>query len=329
MTDKSVLLGLLENAAAAYYGGRELLMSDDQYDRLSEMVKHEVVGAKLADNTKKHIFPMYSLRKHYENEGNLPPPLDKFENTPHLIKTPKLDGAAIELVYINGMFSFATTRGDGNIGQLITDKIGSIKNIPPLNTVPFKGIPLVQITGEVVVSKDVANPRNYASGALNLKSIDEFNNRDEVLEFYAYGVQPALSDTYQDDMYRLDNLHGFKTVLSVDPNKFLQDGIVLRVNNNKYFYSLGCTAHHPRGAIAVKKRKAGVWTKLKDVVWQVGKSGRVTPVAILEPVLIEDATISKATLNNPAFIKAMDLKIGDEVEVVRSGDIIPCIIGKR
>jgi DNA ligase (NAD+) len=328
LTDKSILLELLENASKAYHGGQELLMSDDQYDRLSEMVHHETVGAKLADNTKKHIFPMYSLRKHYENEGNLPPPLDKFENTPQLIKTPKLDGAAIELVYINGMFSFATTRGDGDIGQLISDKIGSIKNIPALNTVPFKGMSVVQVTGEVVVSKDVPNPRNYASGALNLKSIDEFNNRDESLEFYAYGVQPNLEDTYQNDLSRLHSL-GFATVLSVDESKFLQDGVVLRINNNKYFNSLGCTAHHPRGAIAVKKRKAGVWTKLKDVIWQVGKSGRVTPVAILEPVLIEDATISKATLNNPAFIKALDLKLGDEVEVVRSGDIIPCIIGKR
>lgn len=327
--DKSILIELLENASKAYYSGTELLMSDDQYDRLSDMVKHESVGARLEDNTKKHVFPMYSLRKHYESDGKLPPPLDKFEGTTQLVKTPKLDGAAIELTYLNGMFAYAVTRGDGNVGQLITDKISGIKNIPPLNTVPFKGHSVIQVSGEVVVSKDVENPRNYVSGALNLKSLDEFLARDEVLEFYAYGVQPSLSYNYWDDMYALENLHGFKSVLTVDESKFKLDGYVLRVDDNKYFHSLGATSHHPRGAIAIKTRKSGVWTTLRDVVWQVGRSGRVTPVAILEPVVIDDATVSKATLNNAAFIRALGLKIGDEVEVIRSGDIIPCIINKR
>jgi NAD-dependent DNA ligase len=326
--EKSLLLELLENASKAYYSGHELLMSDDQYDRLSQMAKHETIGAKLADNTKKHVFPMYSLRKHYENEGKFPPPLDKFENTAHLVKTPKLDGAAIELTYINGMFAYAATRGDGDVGQLITDKIGTIKGIPPLNTVPFKGQSIIQVSGEVVVAKEVSNSRNYVSGALALKSLDEFNSRDEDLHFYAYGVQPALEETYHNDLCKLASL-GFETVFTVDESKYRADGVVYRANNNKYFYGLGCTAHHPRGAIAVKQRKSGVYTTLRNVIWQVGKSGRVTPVAILDPVVIEDATITKATLNNVAFIKALDLHIGDEVEVIRSGDIIPCIVGKR
>jgi DNA ligase (NAD+) len=93
-------------------------------------------------------------------------------------------------------------------------------------------------------------------------------------------------------------------------------------------YSLGYTAKHPRGAYAVKERGASVETRLLDVIWQTGKTGKVTPVAILEPVMIGDALVSRATLNNIAFIRALDIKIGDTVGVIRSGEIIPCITHK-
>jgi len=91
---------------------------------------------------------------------------------------------------------------------------------------------------------------------------------------------------------------------------------------------LGYTAHHPRGAYALKIREKGVETTLLDVVWQTGKSGKVTPVAILEPIEIDDAQISRATLNNMAYIESLNLEIGCQVEVIRAGKIIPCVIGR-
>lgn len=89
---------------------------------------------------------------------------------------------------------------------------------------------------------------------------------------------------------------------------------------------MGFTAHHPRGAFALKEQKEGVITTLLDVVWQVGKSGVVSPVAILEPILIGDATVSKATLHNIEYIRDLDLEIGCQVEVIRSGEIIPRVV---
>ena len=103
---------------------------------------------------------------------------------------------------------------------------------------------------------------------------------------------------------------------------------MFRVNDTQVFQDLGYTAKHPRGAYAKKERAAHVETKLLDVEWQVGKSGKVTPVAILEPVYIGDALVSRATLNNPGFIEMLDLQIGDTVAIIRSGEIIPCILHK-
>jgi DNA ligase (NAD+) len=103
---------------------------------------------------------------------------------------------------------------------------------------------------------------------------------------------------------------------------------VFRVDSHKEFENLGSTSHHPRGAYALKTREKGVTTTLLDVVWQTGKSGKVTPVAILEPIEIDDAKISRATLNNMAYIESLNLEIGCKVSVIRAGKIIPCIIGR-
>ncbi|HEY9701865.1 MAG TPA: hypothetical protein V6C58_05445, partial [Allocoleopsis sp.] len=117
----------------------------------------------------------------------------------------------------------------------------------------------------------------------------------------------------------------------LDPNLekiFPCDGLVYRLNDNKLFEELGYTAKHPRGAYALKERGRAVETKLLDVVWQVGKSGKVTPVAILEPVMIGDAKVSRATLNNIAFIRALGIEIGDTVAIERAGEIIPTVMYK-
>ena len=308
----------LKLASDAYYSGKPFL-SDDVFDRLAESIGFNEVGAKQHEHLVKHYKQLYSLDKYYEGEGKRPL-ADISVNA--LVKTPKLDGACIEILYINGELALVATRGDGVEGTNITDKFQGSHLIP--QTINLNGV--VQITGEIVAPKQVENARNYAAGSLNLKSVNEFRTR--AVNFYAYGVYPYITDTFTGDMQELSRL-GFETVFANDlHNIYPCDGIVVRVDNNAHFESLGYTAKFPRGAFAIKERSEAVETKLLDVVWQVGKSGKVTPVAILEPVMIGDAVVSKATLNNPGFIEMLDLHIGDTVGVIRSGEIIPTITHK-
>ena len=181
----------------------------------------------------------------------------------------------------------------------------------------------MQVTGEIVAPKSVPNSRNYAAGALNLKDVREVLSRD--LCFIAYSLQPE-GRTYCEDMEALQT-SGFSTVIDEDWAQFPHDGTVWRLDDNEEFRDLGYTAHHPRGAFALKKQHKGVTTTLLDVEWQVGKSGVVSPVAILEPCTIGEATVSRATLHNKSYIEELGLYIGCEVEVIRSGEIIPRIVG--
>ena len=158
---------------------------------------------------------------------------------------------------------------------------------------------------------------------MNLKDLEEFKSRS--LTFISYGIQPAICVDWIGDMTMVKDM-GFNTVTQSDWNEFPQDGKVVRVDSNIYFEKLGYTSHHPRGAFALKTRQAGVVTRLLDVEWNVGKSGAVSPVAILEPCVIGEATISRATLHNIAYIDALGLEIGCDVEVIRSGEIIPRIV---
>ena len=121
-------------------------------------------------------------------------------------------------------------------------------------------------------------------------------------------------------------MHGFATVQHIYDDVYPTDGLVYRMNENKEFDKQGYTAHHPRGAFALKEKKDGVISSLFDVKWLVGKSGVVSPVGILEPVTIGDAVVQKATLHNIDYIKSLNLEIGCKVEVIRSGEIIPRIL---
>lgn len=193
--------------------------------------------------------------------------------------------------------------------------------------IAYSEVELLQITGEVVAPKSIDNARNYAAGALNLKSVDEFRNRDVV--FIAYGVTPNQYDTWTEEMAKLSLSSEFRTVYTTLPDileKYPQDGIVFRLDEYAKFNELGYTAKHPRGAFALKERKGGVITKLLDVEWQVGRSGVVSPVAILEPVIIGEATVARATLHNMKYIQELDLELGCLVEVIRSGEIIPRVV---
>ncbi len=303
----------LEYCNQMYAEGNPIL-PDDVYDRLVENTAlAEQVGHASDDTRYNHPFPMYSLQKVFVGEDEEP----NWESKQPTIMTAKLDGAAVSITYVDGIFHQALTRGDGRAGLDITDKIKSL--VP--NEIWSKGVK--QITGEIVAPKTIPNARNYASGALNLKDLQEFKSRD--ITFVAYGIQPAICAEWSDDMNMVADM-GFNAITKSDYREFPQDGKVVRVDSNIYFETLGYTAHHPRGSFALKTRQAGVVTRLLDVEWNVGKSGAVSPVAILEPCVIGEATISRATLHNMAYIEALELEIGCNVEVIRSGEIIPRIV---
>jgi len=308
----------LNLASRAYYSGSPII-GDDQFDRLAESIGYNAVGAKQHGNVERHVYQMYSLQKYYEDEDQKRP-LDGISD---IVTTAKLDGAAISLLYVDGTLVRALTRGDGTEGQLITDKILSHTGLVP-HTIPISGI--YQVTGEIVAPSYIENARNYAAGSLNLKDSTEFSTR--AVSFFAYGAQPSVTTTYRKELDVLKQ-YGFNVISEPDLDKVYPcDGLVFRVNDTQVFQDLGYTAKHPRGAYAKKERQAHVETTLLAVEWQVGKSGKVTPVAILEPVYIGDALVSRATLNNPGFIEMLDLQIGDRVAVIRSGEIIPCILHK-
>ena len=307
----------LTECARQYYQGNPII-SDEVFDRLADSIGFNKVGARQHEHIQKHYFPMYSLKKFYVDEGKENPLVGEKDIT----VSPKLDGAAISILYIDGALTRVLTRGDGTEGTNITENFLKSTLIP--KNIRYEGV--LQVTGEVAAPSHIPNARNYASGALNLKDSSDFLGR--AITFFAYGVQPYVNDTYDEDMIMLKKM-GFNTIKDSEIDKvYPSDGIVFRVNSNKRFEELGYTSQFPHGAYARKERPTGEITTLLDVIWQVGKTGRCTPVAILEPVMLGDAQVSRATLNNPGFIEALDLQIGDQVHIIRSGDIIPCVVNK-
>jgi len=302
------LENLLDQASKAYYSGVPL-MSDASFDILSAHFNYSSVGHKVTGGLP-HYFPMYSLLKIFDMD-NAPLTIED------CIETPKLDGAAISLLYVEGEFTLALTRGDGKIGQDIT------KNVAHLVPSSIDTLDITQIDGEVLAPKNIPNSRNYAAGALNLKDVEEVKKRD--LRFVAYSCRPTQITFWSIDMKNLER-QGFNTVLSFDTTDFPTDGKVFRIDNYAKWKMLGYTSKHPRGSFAFKIQQASIETTLLDVQWQVGKSGVVSPVAILEPVMVGDAKVSRATLHNISYIRDLDLEIGCRVGIIRSGEIIPRVV---
>jgi len=300
----------LEKASAMYYSGTPIL-SDAEFDALARLYNYDTVGHTVTDGIP-HLYKMYSLQKVFD--------LNAVEaSTSPMVRTPKLDGAAVSLQYVNGHIAQALTRGDGNLGRDITLKLEEL--VP--NVISIKG--KLQITGEVVAPDTITNARNFAAGSLNLKDLLEFRSRCKDLVFVAYDIQGVEYERLSEAMDHLAQ-NGFEVITHFDATGYPTDGEVFRVDNYDAFYRMGYTAHHPRGAFALKEQKDGVITELLDVVWQVGKSGVVSPVAILEPVEVGDALVSRATLHNIEYIRSLNLEIGCSVEVIRSGEIIPRIV---
>jgi NAD-dependent DNA ligase len=300
----------LEKASAMYYSGTPII-SDEEFDALVAKYNYDSVGHVVTDGIP-HLYKMYSLQKVFNLN-------DIESSTSPMVRTPKLDGAAVSLQYVNGHLAQALTRGDGNLGRDITLKLEEL--VP--NTISIRET--VQITGEVVAPDTIANARNFAAGSLNLKDMSEFRSRAKALRFVAYDIQGVEYERLSQAMDHLSQ-EGFHVITHFDATGYPTDGEVFRIDSYEAFYRLGYTAHHPRGAFALKEQKEGVITELLDVVWQVGKSGVVSPVAILRPVEVGDALVSRATLHNIEYIRSLNLEIGCSVEVIRSGEIIPRIV---
>lgn len=300
----------LEKASAMYYSGTPIV-SDAEFDSLARLYNYDSVGHTVTDGIP-HLYRMYSLQKVFDLNSVEP-------STAPMVRTPKLDGAAVSLQYVNGHLAQALTRGDGNLGRDITLKLEEL--VPQQISILDK----VQITGEVVAPDTIPNARNFAAGSLNLKDASEFRSRAKDLRFVAYDIQGAEYERLTDAMDHLAQ-EGFNVITHFDATGYPTDGEVFRVDNYVAFYKMGYTAHHPRGAFALKEQKDGVITELLDVVWQVGKSGVVSPVAIPSPVEVGDALVSRATLHNIEYIRSLNLEIGCSVEVIRSGEIIPRIV---
>ena len=283
------------------------------------------------------------------------------------IVEPKFDGASMELVYENDLLVRGATRGDGIYGEDVTMNVKTIKSIPLRAPFSKYGIELIAIRGEVVMPKSVfrklneerekqglplfANPRNAAAGTIRLKNPAEVAKRR--LDCYVYQIlhsEPKkLCDDIKTQKEALELLLdcGFKTphiqkvcenidevietVLKAQEERetwdFEADGMVIKVNDICAWEKLGETMHHPRWAVAYKFPAKQAVTRLVDVVWQVGRTGALTPVAILEPVEVGGVIVSRATLFNPDFIRMKDIRIGDYVIVERAGETIPYIVG--
>lgn len=255
-----------------------------------------------------HPVKLYSLRKVYDPEE-----VDDFYD----VETPKIDGANLTLVYKRGKLSIALTRGNGEMGDNIIHLAPGITNIPQRIQTDYEQ---VVINGECVTDNTVENFRNYVSGALGLKSVAEFKERN--IKFIAHDML-GVAMNYTTRMSIVQNM-GFATVLDKNADTYPKDGIVYRINDYKKCMSLGYTSKYPRFAVALKPREANtVVTTLQDVIWVIGRTGTVNPTGIIEPVVLEDATISRVTLHNIGIIEEHNLGLGDKIEIERAGGVIP------
>ncbi|MFH1532238.1 MAG: NAD-dependent DNA ligase LigA, partial [Pseudomonadota bacterium] len=286
-----------------------------------------------------HRQPMLSLDKCYSGEE-----LDKwaarFEG--EVVESPKVDGMAISLRYHDrGELSLAATRGDGLRGEEVTANALTIADIP--NRIPRGG---VEVRGEVFMRRSVfaryadsfANPRNLAAGALKQK--DPERTAEYGLSFFAYDLIGAEQETEVDKLeelrgygfspveYRLygrgDLLEGYAYfVARRDELDYEIDGVVCKANRVDQQLRLGSTAHHPRYAIAYKMQGESAVSRLVEVEWSVSRTGAITPVAVVEPVVLSGATISRASLHNWGIVRKMGLTEGSDLTMMRRGGVIP------
>ena len=270
----------------------------------------------------------------------------------------KIDGFSINLYYENGYLQYATTRGDGFKGEDVTANVRKIESIPK----KIRHLSPIEIRGEIFLpinefkrinkkrEKDnqtpFANPRNAAAGTIKVKDSSIAAERNLDALFYTCGLQKNIEIKNQKELLNFLQLQGFKTSqYTIFTDNFQEikefcekwekerseldyeiDGIVIKINDFEIREKLGTTSKSPKWAIAFKFKAEEKYTILKNVNFQVGRTGAVTPVAVLEPVLIAGTTVSHATLHNAEELERLDIHFKDTVKVIKSGEIIPKII---
>jgi len=329
---------------------------------LSHSPTQRVGGEPLDDFEKvEHLQPMLSLNNAF-NEGDIRhfdqriKELTGRETVPYVCEL-KIDGLAISLVYENGIFVRGATRGDGTIGEDITDNLRTIPSIPlKLNTnemievrgeafMPQKSFLALNEHREKTGEQLFANPRNAAAGSL--RQLDPKIAAKRNLDMYVYGVGQWTGDLntqserldYLQQLGLKTNPHWKKCTTIDEVLQYIEewtigrphlnyeiDGIVIKVDDLALQESLGFTAASPRWAIAYKFPALEAVTVLKDIELSVGRTGVVTPTAILEPVQIDGTTVQRASLHNEDLIHELDVRIGDTVVLKKAGDIIPKVV---
>lgn len=383
------LRAALDEANYRYYVLDEPTLTDADYDRKFQRLQQleaehpelvtpdsptQRVGAAPADGfpSVAHAIPMLSLDNAFSRDDILAfaeRVAERLECTADDLEftcEPKLDGAAVSLVYEQGMLVSGATRGDGRTGEGITSNLRTLRSVPL--KLMGKNVPaLLEVRGEVIMrhagfealnerareegSKVFANPRNAAAGSL--RQLDPRITAKRPLEFHAYQVaridmanlDDSVIPTHSRQMERLKDW-GFRASSELkvvkgpqavadycdqlgerrDDLGFDIDGVVIKVNDLRHQRELGFVARAPRWAVAFKYPAQEEVTTLNDVEFQVGRTGAITPVARLEPVTVAGVTVSNATLHNADEIKRLDVMIGDTVSIRRAGDVIPQVV---
>ncbi|MGO1425409.1 MAG: NAD-dependent DNA ligase LigA [Halomonas sp.] len=383
------LRAALDEANYRYYVLDDPTLTDADYDRKLQRLQQletnhpelitsdsptQRVGAAPADGfpSVAHAIPMLSLDNAFSRDDILAfadRVAERLECTAEEIEftcEPKLDGAAVSLVYEQGILVSGATRGDGRTGEGITSNLRTLRSVP-LKLLGKKVPELLEVRGEVIMrhsgfealnerarkegSKVFANPRNAAAGSL--RQLDPRITAKRPLEFHAYQVarinmanlDDSVIPTHSRQMERLKNW-GFRSSSELqivkgpqavadyceqlgekrDSLGFDIDGVVIKVNDLRHQRELGFVARAPRWAVAFKFPAQEEVTILNDVEFQVGRTGAITPVARLEPVTVAGVTVSNATLHNADEITRLDVMIGDTVSIRRAGDVIPQVV---
>ena len=371
----------IEEHNRRYYEQATPTISDREYDRLyKELVDLESKFPELATSDSptqrvggkplkafqpiEHRVPMLSLDNTYSEEevANFYARISRLlpnEKIPVVIE-PKVDGVAVSLLYENGKLRHAATRGDGTVGDDITQNIRTIRSVP--EQLRGKAPKLLEVRGEVYMDKKgfeklnaeraaeglplFANPRNAAAGSLKQLDPALVAKRPLGVVFYGTGATEGVHVDLHSKIFPFLKKLGLpateKWWLADSVEKILQaiheldqvrhdfpyqtDGAVVKVDSFAQREKLGFTAKSPRWAIAYKYEAERVETRLIDIVVQVGRTGTLTPVAILEPVLVSGSTVSRATLHNEDEIKRKDIRIGDAVVIEKAGEVIPAVV---
>lgn len=342
---------------------KELISLEESYPEFkSETSPTQKIGGVILDKFDKvtHEFPMMSLSNAFNFDE-----LKDFDNRVLKEVSSysydcelKIDGLAVSLIYKNGILATAATRGDGVVGEDVTFNVKTIKSVPlKLN----KDLDLI-VRGEVFMPEKsfvslnedrklndlplFSNPRNAAAGTIRQLDSSIAASRD--LDLFVYTLVNPLDyglKTQKDVLEFLKHL-GFKinphteVKLTIDEvieqiNHFDElrkslpyqtDGVVIKINELDLHNEIGYTSRHPKWATAYKFAPEEAVTKLKDITFQVGRTGMITPVAELEPVFISGSTVARATLHNEDFIKNLDIRIGDELIIRKAGEIIPEVV---